>query len=359
MVWLVGALALATGLAGCQRRQAAPVPETRIGVVDLQAVTRAHPRWSELDAVVRQINDVQAQLASLPPLPAVLDPDVQRLLDAEAQRLRADVEKELEFLRQDGRRRLEAFADELRAEQEARLAQTRQDLDAQGSREIGSTRDALRAQLRAAEQEIRDEYRYPLLNLRLRAEVAGLTSEDEAKQLSQQAQALQDERERRIQAKTEELQRSFAEFQRGKEAEINAKLKAAQEALQAEAEQRLASRERETQAEFARAAAEMEKTFRARLERRRIQMMETAQAKLLGQQASNPESGVQRSRRLRAELAALNEQRLRLEDSILAEVKIEIAALAQEHRLDVVLTRYVANLTGIDITADVVHKLKR
>jgi Skp family chaperone for outer membrane proteins len=56
---------------------------------------------------------------------------------------------------------------------------------------------------------------------------------------------------------------------------------------------------------------------------------------------------------------ALREKRQRLEDSILAEVKIEVATIAQTRRLDVVLTRYVSNVAGIDITADVVAKLKQ
>ena len=58
-------------------------------------------------------------------------------------------------------------------------------------------------------------------------------------------------------------------------------------------------------------------------------------------------------------MVSLQEQRVRLEDGILAEVKIEIAAIAQDRKLDVVLTRFVTNVAGIDITSDVVQKLKR
>lgn len=359
----VGLLALAAVLlGGCRGRAqntSAPSGETRVGVVDLAVVTRAHPDWRELDAVLRQVQDVQAQLAQLPPPPTATQADLQRMLDAEAQRLRVELAKELEFLRLDGQRRLETYANEIRGEQEARLEQTRKDLEAQGERDLMATHDEMRAQLRAAEQQIRDEYRYPLLNLRLRAEVAGLTSEDEAKQLLQQMQALQQEREGRIQAKADEMQQSFAEFQKTAEADINAELKAAQDALQFEGQQRLAARERETQVELTRAAAELEKTFRSRLDARRRQIMQMGQIQLQGRQGTYTESLSERSRRLQAELAALQQQRARLEDSILAEVKIEVAAIAQQRRLDVVLTRYITNVTGLDITADVVAKLKR
>ncbi len=361
--WCVVLLALAAVLlGGCRDRAqntSAPSAETRVGVVDLAVVTRAHPDWQELDAVARQVQDVQAQLAQLPTPPAADQADLQRMLDAEAQRLRVELTKELEFLRLDGQRRLETYANEIRSEQEARLEQTRRDLEAQGEQDLMAKHDELRAQLRAAEQAVRDEYRYPLLNLRLRAEVAGLTSEEEAKQMLQQMQALQQEREGRIQAKADEMQQSFAEFQKTAEADINAKLRAAQDAVQLEGQQRLAAREREAQAELTRAAAELEKTFRARLDARRRQIVQMGQIQLQGRQGTYTESLSERSRRLQAELAALQQQRARLEDSILAEVKIEVAAIAQERKLDVVLTRYITNVTGLDITADVVAKLKR
>jgi hypothetical protein len=63
--------------------------------------------------------------------------------------------------------------------------------------------------------------------------------------------------------------------------------------------------------------------------------------------------------RLRAELQALMEQRVRLEDSVLAEVRIEVAAAAQAQKVDVVLTRVVAHTGAVDLTPAVIAKLKR
>ncbi len=356
---LVLAVVLAGGCRGRVRSTSAPVAETRVGVVDLRAVTRAHPRWQELNAVVQQVADVQAQLALLPAAPVMPEVDVQRALDLEARQLQGELDKELAFVKQDTERRLEAFADGLRTEQAAKIDQVRQDLEAQGGRAILAKRDELRAQLREAEQSIRDEYRYPLLNLRLRAEVAGLTSEEEAKQLQQQVQALQDERAQRIAAKADETQKAFTAFQKAKEDEINAKLLTAEQAAQAEAQQRLLVRQQELQEELRHTAAGMEETFRARLDRRRKELLAAAQGPVPGRQGTYTESLGERTRRLREELASLQEQRVRLEDGILAEVKIEVAAIAQDRRLDVVLTRFVSNVAGIDITTDVVEKLKR
>src|SRR3989440_11130160 len=104
---------LVGGCRGRVRSTSAPVAETRVGVVDLQVVTRAHPRWQQLDAVVKQLQDVQAQLAVLPPAPAMPEADVRRALDEEARRLQGELDKELAFLKQDGEGRRQGLADEL------------------------------------------------------------------------------------------------------------------------------------------------------------------------------------------------------------------------------------------------------
>jgi Skp family chaperone for outer membrane proteins len=352
-------MVLAGGCRGRAQNPAATAADARIGVVDLQTVTRAHPRWQDLDAVLQQEKDVQAQLALIPQPPSVPAADVQRLLDEEAKHLRAELDKEVEFLRVSGQRQIETFAGELRHEGEAQLAQIQHDLNAQGEEALVAKRDELRAQLRAAEQQIRDEYRYPLLNLRLRAEVAGLASEEEGKQLAEQLRALQDERDARIQAKVDELQQAFLQFQKAKEEEMNAKLKAEQGALEAEGRQRLVARQQTAEAEFARAAADLEKGLQTRLERRRQEIIQGAQAPLPARQGTYTQSVVDRSRQLQSELVALQEKQQRLEDSILAEVKIEVATIAQARRLDVVLTRYISNVAGINITPDVIAKFHR
>lgn len=359
----LGLIALAAVFAGgCRGRaqnSSATAADARVGVVDLQMVTHAHPRWQDLDVLLQEEKTVQAELAIIPQPPSLPAPEVQRLMDEEAKHLRVELGKEVDLLRVEGQRQIEAFANELRHEAEARLAQLQHDLRAQGEEELVAKRDAMRTQLREVEQNIRDEYRYPLLNLRLRAEVAGLSSEAEGKQLLQEMQALQEERDARLQEKMDELQGAFSEFQKAKESEINAKLKAEQDALEADGRQRLAARQQAAQADFAHAAVDLEKTFQARLERRREEMILGGQAPLPGRQGTYTQSLIDRSRQLQSELVALRDKRQRLEDSILAEVKIEVATIAQTRRLDVVLTRYVSNVAGIDITADVVAKLKQ
>jgi Skp family chaperone for outer membrane proteins len=63
--------------------------------------------------------------------------------------------------------------------------------------------------------------------------------------------------------------------------------------------------------------------------------------------------------RTRAELQALAAQRLRLEDSVLAEIKIEVATVAQERRVDTVVTRTINARGAIDLTSDLIARMKR
>lgn len=364
---LLGMLvAAALLLIGCRSRptSAPPPPATppaapRIAVVDLDAVARAHPRWRELNALRQKIGQVESQMAAAPPPPEVSRLDIRKVLDAEAKRLRAEFEKELRLQQDDGRRRLDTFAAALRAEQTAKFDAQSKQLGQEAKAAVEARRAELEQQLRVAELQIMEEYKFPLLNLRLRAEVAGLSSEQEAREVLRQIQALQQEREERIKSKGEELGKAFDEFQKAKETEINARLRATKDELTKTAQEQLAARQRDLQAELAGSAAEREKTFRARLADRQRKLISAAESQLRGRQGVFLNDLSTRSRQLRAELVALQEQRARLEDSILAEVKIEVATIAQEQRLDVVLTGQVSNITGIDITSDVVQRLKR
>lgn len=344
-----------------QASSAAPA-RMRIGVVDLDAVVRAHPRWSEFDALNRRISTLEGQLAQLAQVPAPPPPpraEIQRALDQEAAHLKAAFEKEIEFLRQESHRQFDAFSAIVREEQEAKFAATRKELEAGGRAAIEAKQKELEAQLRSVEQEIMKEYTYPLLNLRLRAEVAGLSSEEEGRAVLRAVQALQEEREDRIKVKNAELDKELQEFQKAKEGEVNAQLDALKDALNKEVQDRVIAKQQELEAEFNRIAATKDQQFRKRLEQRQKVLLAAAETQLRTQQRAYLSGLGERARRLQADLSAVQEQRARLDASVLAEVKVSVAAIAQAEKLDVVLTRYVANISGVNITSAVVQRLKR
>jgi hypothetical protein len=372
MRWrLVLALALLTlGAAGCRREAAAPTPSpppvsveppraARVAVVDLEQAARAHPRWRELNAIIERIKRTEVELMVAPPPPTVPETDLRKALDEEAARLRAAFTKELDTLRDESRRQLDAYAADVRRELETKIEATRTQMIEETKKTIGAKQEELRRQLRAVEMEIMEEYRYPILNLRVRGEVAALSSEAEARAISRQLNALQTERDERIREKQEEAQKAFVEFQKAAEADVNARLKTAQTALEAEAREQITAKEAELQSSFTALAQRRDAEFTARMDARRKALIDAAEEQLKGQQLQLVRDVRARAERLQAEIRTLQEQRIRLEDSILAEVKIEVAAIAQEQQLDVVLTRHIANVTAVDLTETVARKLKR
>lgn len=369
-ILLVATVATVAALAiGCRSRPSAQVSPSsapsaipasaRIGVVDVTAVAKAHPRWQELDGLNTRVAQAESALALVPPPPLPPQTDVSRALEQEARNLKASFEEEVNALREDRRVALETYAADVKKSQEAKFTAGRAQMEEEARNAIDAYREELRAQLRAAEAEIMAEYRYPLLNLRLRAEVAGLRSEEEGRQVLRQLQALQQEREERIRMEGEGIERKFQEFSRAKEAEVNAALKAQQDALVAEGQRMVEAKRREFEAEMAREASSKQRQFAERLEQRRKQFIEAAEAQLRGQQTAYIREIDQRTAQLRAQLLSLQEQRARLEEAILAEVKIEVATIAQAQQVDVVLTRHVSSRGLIDLTADVIRKIRR
>src|SRR3989337_2932757 len=70
-----------------------------IGVVDVQTVARAHPRWPELDALTKKLADVAAQLASPPQLSPVVRARIDARLRAQAKKLEVEFQAEVAALR--------------------------------------------------------------------------------------------------------------------------------------------------------------------------------------------------------------------------------------------------------------------
>lgn len=337
---------------------AVPSP-ARVGVVDVQAIAKAHPRWQELDGLNTRVAQAESALALVPPPPPPPQTDVSRALEEEALRLKASFEEEVSALREDRAAALDTYAADVKKSQEAKFTVERTQIEVEARKALDARREELRAQLRAAEARIMAEYRYPLLNLRLRAEVAGLRSEEEGRQVLRQLQALQQEREERIRAAGEEIEREYQEFQKAKETEVNTTMKERQDALTAEGQQMVEAKRRELEASLEREASSRQRQFSARLEQRRKELIAAAEAQLRGQQTAYIRELDQRTAQLRAQLLSLQEQRARLEEAILAEVKIEVATIALAQHVDVVLTRHLSSRGLVDLTNDVIRKIRR
>ncbi len=371
--FLVAILVGTAFVAGCRPRAAAPPPAPppaagpqlpKVGIVDLQAVVKAHPRWAELQAIEDALKRIETELTlstALPPVavPAPVAPaDLKKTLDTEAAQLKQNIDREMAALRAESKRRLDALVAQLRTEQQNKFEAARKQIEKEAEDALVAREKELQEKLRVGELAILEEYSYPILNLRLRAEVAGLRSEDEARQILRQIQLLQSEREARVADLRANLADEFEAFKDTKEQEVNDRLKALQETLNQQLQEQIKAKEAELTAEFARTAVERQARFQRQMAERQRTLIGVAESQLRSRQRALVGGLTERMQRLQAQRVALLEQRQRLQDVILADVRIEVAFLAAQQGFDTIVTQVVVNVRGADITADVVKKLK-
>jgi len=338
---------------------AAPTPYT-VAVVDLIIIFKAHRRWPELEAIGKKIQAIQVRLASPPAPPPLPQPaDLERELQKEADRIGAGMREEMKALDAQARARLEAYANELRAEYEAKLAEKQRQLNTELQQAMETKRDELQRELEKFELATMAEYRIPLLNLRLKADVVGISNEEEAKKLTAEAERLTTERDGKIRAKAQGLVKNLEDFQKAKSGDAESQFKALIAETEAEANTKIKEKEAAERAALETAAREREAiVHKAVEERRRVLVGGTEQQAREAQERYQKQLQAEATR-LQAELQELHGQRIRLEDSVLAEIKIEIATLAAQRKVDAVLMRAVATVNAIDLTQDVIARVKR
>lgn len=331
----------------------------RVAVVNMPVLVRAHPRWPELDALLKRIAAVEGRLASPPPPPDIPGDAVGPDLQAEAARLRAEMHAELDALQAQLRARIQAAINDLQAEQEAKLADRQRELTAELVRVTEARRDEVQRELDRFELAAMAEYRIPLANLRVKADVVGVANEEEGRRLAAEADRIQKERDEKIRARAQALEKQLQEFSQARNAEAEAKFKALVAALEEEGTARVRAKTAEADAELQAAVKQRERALREAMEARQNLVVSGARAQIRAAQERYAKQLQAEGRRLQTELQALTAQRLRLEDSIVAEIRIEVATLAQERRIDVVLTQAIAHPGAIDLTQDLLARLKR
>jgi hypothetical protein len=365
-------LVAAAAVAGCRPQIGRPAPtptpspaaapspaEYRIAVVDLGAAIRAHRRWSELSTLAKRIESVQFRLATPPPPPDLPPGQAGPNLDAEAARLQASLKAELDALRDQLHAQVEAYANDLRAEQEAKLADRQRELNAELTKVIEAKRDELQRDLERFELATMAEYKIPLLNLRVKADVVGVSSEEEAKRIQAESERITKERDEKIRARSQTLEKQMQEFAQSRTADAEARLKTYVTSLEEEAKAKVQAKEDEARGQLEAEVRKREELFKTSMESRRKLVVDGAQGQLRAAQERYLKQVEAEATRLRVELQELTAQRLRLEDSMLAEIKIEVATLAQQRRIDAVLTQTIGRSNVIDLTPDLVARLKR
>lgn len=337
----------------------ATTPGLRIGVVDLDRVARAHPRWPELEALNKRLAEVEGQLAAPPQIPPAVQARLEAQLRAQGKKLEGEFRREMQALQERQRARLARYVAELRTEQKQKLARFQAQLDAELRTALETRARALRTELRQYELQVNDEYRFPIANLRLKADVIGVETEEELRRITGELVLLLNERDAKVRARAEVVDVVLQDFQKAKQAEATGRLSRAQQEAEAEINRLAEAKRRELDAEVQRRGKAKQRDFQARVNVFRRRLLGIGQGQLVSAQRRYVEGLRQRERQLLAERAALGEQRTRLQDAILADVKIEVAAIAAAKGFDVVLTRFLSNPGGEDFTADVLARMPR
>jgi len=385
----LASIALGLLLAGCQARapesrvpppppapSPAPAPRAfRVAVVDLQRAARAHPRWPEVQALDRRIGEIQAELAAQQPpqvpLPRI---DLSQELRAEAAReaaqlqleYRKQLDQEVAALQEAAKRELAAYVATLRADQESRLRAKRAELEAQLKQAVQAKQQEIARDNEQFQLQTLEQYRLPLLNLRLKLET-GAQDKQQSDRLNAQLQSLVKERDGKIAAHEKANQKAFQDFQEQQVQASNQELAAYQQQLAEEGrtlvDQKAAEINARLRSQVASRQAELQAQLNARLQqdmKAREQVL-VAGARAEVARAREQALGALRARdaALRAQLQAVQAQRARLLESIMADLRVEAAALAQQQGWDLILTQTIATVDATDVTDALIARVRR
>lgn len=390
----LAASALVALVAGCTSRgpvsrppATPPGPETstpsgprahRFAVVDLTRVTRVHPRWPEVIALERQISGLEAKIAAVVenrPAPTAIRLDVPRVdltpeMRAAVERMRPELQQQAEAVKAAARKELDAFVAELRAEQQKKVDAKRAELEAQLVKTVQDKQQTLNKDNQQFQQQTMAEYRLQLLNLKLKIEDVQQSGKGELDKLQAQQTALTKERDDKIAAHEKANQQVVQDFQKAQVEASNAQLKAYQEELTKDGQRRVDERAAQLTAQVHSKLDAMQAEFNRRLRQQQTSIVSTAreaqtrevervkaQAQQQFQQQAQAE--VAKVRALQEELRAAQRGRARLYRVILADVRIEAAALAQEKGWDMVLTQAIAAPGTIDVTDELIARIRR
>jgi len=394
------ALGLALLLAACQakapviaprppaeppRPAATPAPaapaQPHVVVVDLQRATQAHPRWADLQALDRQVADLEAELTVAPVGPTISLPriDLAPELKAEAQRqveaLRPELRKEYAdaaAAEQDAaKKELQAYAETVRANGQAQLKAKQSELRDALTKAIEDKQAAIQEDNNQFEQQTLEQYRLPLLNLHLKQQAVQQASQQQSDDLGAQVDALTKERDDKVAAHVKANAQAFQDFQNQEAEAFSTEMLAYQKQLNENAKTLIDQKTAEINARLKRyltakqaeLSARLTMEVNARLKVRQQALVAGAKQQVAGMiaEAEQKASGTARARAvaIQAQLTTLRAERDRLLGSILADIRVEVAALAQDQGYDVVLTEAVAAPNVVDVTDILIARMKR
>jgi len=284
--------------------------------------------------------------------------------------MRPELQQQAEAVKAAARKELEAFVAELRAEQQKKVDARRAELEAQLVKTVQDKQQTLNKDNQQFQQQTMAEYRLQLLNLKLKIEDVQQSGKGELDKLQAQQTALTKERDDKIAAHEKANQQILQDFQKAQIEASNAQLKAYESELTKDGQRRVDERAAQLTAQVHAKLDAMQAEFNRRLRQqqtsivssaREAQTREVERVKAQAQQQFRQLAlaEVAKVKALQEELLAAQRGRARLYRVILADLRIEAAALAQEKGWDMVLTKAIAAPGTIDVTDELIARIRR
>ncbi len=381
---LAAAAIVSCALAGCQglrlgggtpARAPAGGRAPQIAVVDFSRAVRAHPRWPELEALDRRIGDLQARLAVPGAGPAGgpqadLEPELRAAVQQEVAQLRPEFSKAFQQqatgLQDAARKELEAYAAKLRADGQAEFERRRAQLEAQTRKAVEDKQQAFAKDNDQFQQQMFEQYRLQLLNLRLKLEAVQQTNKQEGEKLSTQLEAVTKERDGKIAAYEKANAQALEEFQKQQTQQYAAAVTALQQEISkggqalldrkvAEVAARLHTQIGAKQAEISR---QLNVRLQADLRARQEAIVANARQQLARSRGQAREAARSREAVELAQLQDAREERARLLATILADLRIEATEMGQQKGYGVIVTQTLAAVDAVDVTDELIARLR-
>jgi len=385
--WACAIVALVGLLTGCQGRPPASHPAAqppaaavpagpKVAVVDFTRALHAHPRWPDVDALDRQIAQLEGRLA-VPTAPQFqmpqvdLQPQIQAAAQQELQQIRPQYQRQFDqtatALRDAAKKELDAFVAQVRAAEQSQFNEKQQALQAQITKALQDKQQAIDKDNEEFQQQTLAQYKLPLLNLQLKREAVAPGNRQQQQSLDQQVQAMTKERDDKVAAHEKANQQAFADFQQQQNEAYMQQLKDLEAELNNDAQQQVAAKAKEindrlrdalvaTQVQL---AAEMNTRLKAELSARQQALVQDARAQIEHARLQAVTGAEAQQQALRAQLQEAQAERARLLAEIVADLRVETAELAQQKGYDVVLTQTLATMDVTDITSDLIARIKR
>jgi len=356
----------------------APVAQgPRLVVVDLERASHAHPRWPEVDALDKRIQDLVGQAsavaaaASVAPPSIDLTPELRAAAQQETAQLQPEFRRRMDAEVADAqgaaRRELDAYAEKVRADQEAAFKTQQAAIQASVQKTVQDKAEALQQDSAQFQQQTLEQYRLPLLNLHLKMEAVQQTDRKEADRVSQQVQALTKERDDKIAAHEKTNQDALTEFSKQRQDDYVRQVKALQEQLSKQAQdlvnQKAAEINARLHANLSAKEAQLNAEWMARmstdLRARQQSILAGARSQITAAQSQSAQAVQAKLGSLHAQITQAQAERARLLATIIADLRVEVAELAQQHGWDYVLTQAIEAPDAPDVTDQLIARIKK